>query len=131
LTRPVAIYGTPATSSQAALAVGFRVEEPTTGFYRFRMVRGGHPVGIHIWFGPPHDPDTGEEMDRGHRWQATMNNKLIDLDRVWPNCGREPITQAEHDHLCALQAWAIKNAPDAPQADPRRPIDLLTAPMPL
>jgi hypothetical protein len=131
LSRPAIRYGDLAVNHRAAPAVGFRVEEPTAGFYRYRMVKGGHPVGVRIWFGPPLDPVTGEELDRGHRWQATVNRVLTDLDRVWPGCGREPIDRAEHDHLCALQAWAIENAPDAPQADPRRPINMMTAPLPL
>lgn len=102
---------------------------PTAGYYRMRLVRGGIFVAVRIWHGPPHDPVTGDEMDRGWRWQATCNGKYIDLDRVWPKCGWEPIDEAEHDYLSRLQSWATKHAPSSPQADPTRRIDLLSAPI--
>jgi hypothetical protein len=128
MTRQPLIYNE--VRAPADQAPGFSVEVPTAGLYRFRLVRGGHPVGIRIWHGPPRDPLTGEELDRGHRWQATANGEPIDLDRVWPRCGREPITQAEHDYLCVIQNWARENAPDSPAADPRKKIDLITSPLP-
>lgn len=110
---------------------GFDPDKPVAGFYRGRLVRGGHPVGIRIWYGPPLDPDTGEELDRGWRWQATANGRYIDLERVWPKCADEPITEAEHDHLTRVQAWGEAHAPDSPQANPDRPVDLLRAPIEL
>lgn len=103
---------------------------PAAGFYRMHMVRGGHPVGIHIWFGQPLDPVTRQPLDRSLRWQATANGRDIDLERVWPQCLRDPIDRAEHDYLASLQDWAERNAPDSPQADSRRRIDPLTAPTP-
>jgi hypothetical protein len=116
-----------------APAAGFSVEIPTAGHYRFRLVRGGHPVAIRVWFGPPLDPVTGEELDRSHRWQASCNGAPIDLARVWPFCAREPIDEREAAYLSGLQAWAQENAPLAPQADPTRKIDLLdpSTPIPL
>lgn len=110
---------------------GYDVTQPTAGYYRMSLVSGGHAVGICIWYGAPLDPLTGEEIDRGHRWQATANRVPIDLDRVWPACGRSPVDQAEHDYLCSVQRWAAENAPDSAMADPRRRIDLLSTPLPL
>lgn len=110
---------------------GFDADVPTAGFYRFRLRRGAVPVGIRIWFGAPLDPVTGEEMDRSHRWQAHCNGSYIDLARVWPGCADEPIDEREYRHLCRLQEWGEQHAPDSPQADPTRPVDLLTAPIPL
>lgn len=115
----------------SAHAVGaYDASTPTVGYYRFKMTAGGHPVGVEILFGPPRDPVTGEVLDRGWRWQARVNGADVDLDRVWPGCGREPITKAEHDYFASVQAWAVENAPMSPQADPKRKIDLLTAPLP-
>ena len=54
-------------------APGYSVETPQAGWYAFRLVAGGHKVAVRIWFGAPHDPVTGEEMDRHWRWQATAN----------------------------------------------------------
>jgi hypothetical protein len=102
--------------------------EPVAGFYRTKIVSGGCDVGIKIWHGAPLDPDTGDEMDRGHRWQAHCNGSDIDLDRVWPNCGGDPIDQTEYVYLCDVQRWGEQNAPLSPQANPHQPVNLLTAP---
>ena len=47
-------------------------DTPIPGFYRMRLRSGGQPVGVRVWFGPPADPVTGEELDRSWRWQATV-----------------------------------------------------------
>lgn len=109
---------------------GVSVEVPVEGLYAMKLRRDGVRVGIRIWHGPPNDPVTGEEMDRSHRWQASANGRYIDFDRVWPVCTKEPIDQAEYDHLVTLQRWAEDHAPDSAFADPRRPIDLIHCPLP-
>lgn len=109
---------------------GPRIDQPIAGYYRMTLRKGGHPVGIRIWHGQPLDPVTGEPMDRSLRWQATANNRPVDLDRVWPQCLRNPINRAEHDYLAAKQDWAERAAPETAIADPRRRVDLLTAPAP-
>lgn len=106
-------------------------DSPVAGYYRMRLVCGGCLVGIRIWFGPPRDPETGELLDRGWRWQATANGREIGLDRVWPVCAKDPISYAEHAYLTRLQEWGEENAPDSPQANPHRRADLLSAPIPL
>lgn len=110
---------------------GFDPDQPFEGHFRMRLVSGGVPVGIRIWYGPPHDPVTGEELDRSWRWQATANDKPIDLERVWPRCAGDPIGEVEHAYLVAQQRWGERHAPDSPQADPTRKVDLLSAPIPL
>ena len=118
-----------AAGSDFKPASGIRVDVPTAGYYRHRMVKGGHPVGVRIWHGPPLDPITREELDRSWRWQATVNNKDIDIDRVWPRVAGSPIDQAEHDHLAAMNSWAAEHAPEHSAADPMKPVDLLNAPI--
>ena len=108
---------------------GFDPDVPVAGFYRHRLVSGGMYVGIRIWFGPPKDPVTGEELDRSPRWQAEANGAYIDLERVWPRCARDPIDQATHDHLMGLQAWAMENAPASAVANPRKRLDPLQTPL--
>lgn len=105
-------------------------DQPIEGYYRMKLRRGAHPVGVRVWYGAPLDPVTREELDRGHRWQATINNRDIDLDRVWPLCAGARIDRAEHDYLAGLQDWAEDNAPESPQANPFKKIDPLTAPLP-
>ncbi len=112
-------------------SVGYSVSEPTAGYFRLRLVAGGPKVGVRLFYGPPLDPVTGEELDRSWRWQAECNGKPIDLDRCWPQAGREPIDEAEYQYLTDMARWAERNCPDAPAAQPHRKIDLLSAPLPL
>jgi hypothetical protein len=111
------------------LQMTYSVVQPTAGYYRISLVRGGVKVGIRIWHGPPKDPVTGEELDRSWRWQAEANGVAIDLDRVWPAAGRDPIDAAEYQYLTDHARWAERNCPDAPAANPHRKIDLLAAPL--
>lgn len=103
--------------------------EPTDGFYRTKLRSGGVHVGIRIWFGEPLEPWTREPMQRGHRWNAECNGKFIEFDRVWPICAGDPIDADEYEYLSSLQAWGEQNAPRGPQANPNKPVDLLTAPI--
>ncbi len=107
----------------------YSAETPTAGYYRSKLVKGGVAVGVRIWFGPPLDPVTGEEMDRSHRWQAQVNGECVDIDRVWPFGIGERIDQREYDYLRRLAEWAAGELPDSPLANPRKPVDLLTAPL--
>jgi len=108
---------------------GFNPDQPKPGYYRMRLRSGGAFVGVRIWFGAPLDPVTGEEMDRSHRFQALINGTYAEMDRVWPKCAGDPITEAEYQHLCATQKWAQQHAPESALADPRRKFDPLTSPM--
>jgi len=100
-------------------------ETPVAGFFRTRLRSGGVYVGVKVFYGPPLDPVTGEELDRSHRWQALVNDRPIDFDRVWPKCAGDPVTAQEYAYLTSLQGWAEENAPDSAIADPHRKIDLL------
>lgn len=121
MTRAALNYGA-RTAPERSFA-GFDADTPVAGYYRTRLRSGAVFVGIRIWFGPPLDPDTGEEMDRSLRWQAHVNGRYIDLDRVWPKCADEPISASEYAFLSAQQRWGEEHAPDAPQADPTRRVD--------
>lgn len=105
-------------------------EEPRAGFYKKRVVKDGVYVGIRIWFGQPLDPDTGEVMDRSLRWQATLDGQLVDLESVWPWCGRDPIGRSEYERLLQLRQRSAPDDQSDPFANPRQPINLLTAPLP-
>lgn len=108
---------------------GLNPDEPVEGYYRI-WPAGGLASGIRIWFGPPLDPVTGEELDRSWRWQAHENGRYVELERVWPKAGKDPIDKAEYDYLTARVEHARKAAPQSPAANPRRKVDLLTAPLP-
>ncbi len=56
-------------------------------------------LGVRIWYGPPFDPDTGDELDRSHRWMAIQDGYEIDPFEVWPWCCHRPITTERYCEL--------------------------------
>lgn len=110
---------------------GLDVERPVAGYYRFRLRSGGVRGGVKLWYGPPHDPVTGEELDRSWRWQAEFEGEPIEFDRVWPQCAGDPITETEYRRLCARKSWAEQHAPNSAYADRSRRIDPLSPDTPL
>lgn len=104
------------------------ITEPVAGYYRRRLVKGGVWMPVKLWFGPPLDPETGEELDRSWRWQAMDGDKLVagdaEIQDVWTRCCREPINATEYFYLVADRAWCRENAPHLPEASPHKPIDL-------
>lgn len=107
------------------------VSEPVAGFYRCRLGANTVTGGVRLWFGPPHDPVTGDEMDRSWRWQALWNGDPVDFDRVWPRCAGDPISEAEYQRYVARQVWARENAPASAYAERGRAIDRLSRKTPL
>lgn len=112
---------------------GVDVSAPVAGFYRCRLRSGGVIGGVRLWFGPPHDPVTGEELDRSHRWQAEFDGEPVNFDQVWPACAASPISESNYRALVARREWARRNAPGSAHADPRKRYDPLddSTPLPL
>lgn len=110
---------------------GFDADTPVEGFYAFSLRSGAVKVGVRIWHGPPADPHTGEPMDRSWRWQATANGEQIDLERVWPQCARSPISEADYQLMVNRQAWAKEYAPRSAFASPTKKYDPLDSANPL
>lgn len=104
----------------------YHVDTPTAGHYAMRLVRNGPLVPVRIWFGPPHDPVTGEELDRSPRYQAQIAGKEADIDRVWPWCAKNPIAENEYRYMLDVSQWATEHAPREPEAKPREPVDVTT-----
>lgn len=107
-----------------------RVDIPEAGCYRTKLVRNGPWCGVRIWHGAPADPESGELLDRSHRWQAEINGNPCDVDQVWPYVAGRPITEAEYRYLVALSKHAKAWDPALPEAKPTQPINPLTAPVP-
>lgn len=127
MSRTARTYGDRTAFAPVAGAVD--VSEPVAGYYRFRL-RSGSPYGVvYIWHGPPHDPVTGEELDRGWRWQANFNGEPMDFDRAWPGCAGSPVTLADYRRAIALKGWAQEHAPESAYADPSKRHDPLTSPV--
>lgn len=110
---------------------GHDVSVPVAGFYRGRLRSGAVIGGIRIWYGPPHDPVTGEEMDRSWRWQAEFDGDPCEFDAVWPVCAGSPISEQAYREFCARRRWARDNAPNSAFAEPKRRYDPLSSNEPL
>ena len=104
------------------------VSRPVAGFFRHKLRSGGVVGAVRIWFGAPHDPVTGEEMDRSHRWQAEFLGEYVEFDDVWPACAGDAneITESECRTLIARKEWAKTNAPASAYANPKRRYDPLS-----
>lgn len=113
-----------------------RDDTPEAGWYRMKLVRNGPWCGVRIWHGAPPDPDNpGELLDRSHRWQASINDPgshlwNCSIERVWPWCAGNSISEAEYNYLLALSKHAKEHAPEMAEADPSKPINPLTVPVP-
>jgi hypothetical protein len=127
MSRSGALYN---TRGAARTFEGFDPSVPIAGYYRFRMHGGAVWGVVRIWHGPPHDPVTGEELDRSWRWQAEFNGEAIDVERVWPVCAKQPTDEQHYRRSIARQSWAQEHAPDSSYADPRARHDPLSAPLP-
>src|ERR1700743_375852 len=97
---------------------------PEAGYYKRKFGKGGVWIPVRWWLGPPHDPLTGEVMDRSPRWQATVNGKQADPYETWISCAGHPITEAEYNYMMGVAKWAAEHAPDAPEAKPGEKVDL-------
>ena len=107
----------------------FNLGAPVAGFYKRRFVRNGPWVPVEIWYGPPADPETGELLDRSLRWQAVEGDDAISCGlEAWASSCSNPITPAEFDYMHAVRDWARHWSPAAPEANPRRSIDLESIP---
>jgi hypothetical protein len=110
--------------------------DPIPGLYRIRLVKGGPYVAARIEYGPPADPIDDTPLDRAPRWQCWIDGEMIGADRdphkagayrIWP---AHQISQDDYDHMLAISKWARENSPRDPAANPSRPIDLMTTPVP-
>lgn len=120
-------------------------DAPRAGTYQL-LLRGRPPQPVRILYGPPVDPVTGEQLDRGWRWQMTVNGRaaiFCDEERdddapvrqilwtdVWPRCAGDPIPYPEYAYLVGRIAHAEVHDEASPFAAPTRRIDLGQASMP-
>jgi hypothetical protein len=82
--------------------------DPVEGFYEERVTEIVNGVKVRewwlpikLWYGPPSDPVTGEELDRSWRWQALIDGHETEWYEVWPN-GR-PISQGQYEMMLASE----------------------------
>lgn len=115
---------------------------PVAGTYATKLVRGGPRVPVRIWFG--NAIIAGEEQDRAPGWFVEIDGRTdrvefgddgyrcrvpLDVERVWPHCAKDPVSEAEYRFLVSHAAWAREHQPDHPKAQPRKPVDFHTLPV--
>jgi hypothetical protein len=108
---------------------------PQPGFYLMRL-RSGAPLVPAIIYqlcpmvipqpmnvAGPHPDDWCRPLDRSPRYEARLDGKRVDIDRVWTARPLRPVSRAEFDFRSGpLRRWARENR--APEARPYRPVDL-------
>lgn len=130
MTRPDLDH-TARQSGRVAAQGGIDVTTPVAGFYLCRLVKGGIRGAVRLYYGPPLDPVTGEELDRSWRWLAEFNGEPLPFDRVWPGCAGDPISEGDYRRYVARQRWARENSPESSYAEPGRKHDPLSPNTPL
>jgi hypothetical protein len=108
-----------------------RIDRPEPGFWMMRLVKGGPEVPAAILrVQTTHEPgEPSNQMDRSPFLVALINGEPVDLATVWERRGR-PVTRAEYEFQLADGDWHRAYAPDHPKANPTKPIDTLTVPLP-
>lgn len=106
-------------------------------YVKKRLVKNGPYVGIRICRDYMTDPVTGEKLiERGERWLVEVNAEGVCWTEVIetfdPISGNPvmwgasvPIDEAEYRYFCEAAKWAAKYDPNAPEANPSKPIDFL------
>ncbi len=108
-----------------------RIDRPEPGAWMIKLVRHGPEVAARIFVAHTlHEPgDPSNVMDRSPFLAAEIAGEPVDLYRVWETKGRA-ITGAEYRFQLADAAWARAHSPATPKANPRAPIDHMSAPVP-
>lgn len=104
-------------------------DDPQCGFFKRRLRRGGVLVPARIWLYSPIDIGTGELVD-DEVLQCEVDGQYANPVEQWSYLCGNPITEQEFNYLMALRQHAQVHEPDLPHADPRKPVDWLTAPLP-
>jgi hypothetical protein len=104
-------------------------DEPQCGWYQRRLVKRGPLVPARIWLFGEIDIGTGELVDQ-EIFQCEVNGERADAFDQWSYLAANPIPESVFHYLTALAAYVRDHQPSHPLANPRQPIDLLTAPLP-
>ncbi len=124
----------------AAVPAGRVLIRPEPGFYVMRLRSGAPLVAAVIYqlcpmvipqpttIAGPHPDEWCRPLDRPPRYEARVDGKRVDLDRVWTARSLRPIRRTEFEFRSGpLRRWARAN-PGAPEARPHSPVDLSAIP---
>jgi hypothetical protein len=113
---------------------------PQPGFYVMRL-RSGAPLVTALIYqlcpmvipqpmnvAGPHPDDWCRPLDRSPHYEARVDGKRVDIDRMWTARSLRPVSRDEFEfRIGPLRHWAREN-PSAPEAKPQRRIDLNAIP---
>lgn len=99
-------------------------DEPQCGYFETRLVKGGPFVAARIWMYQPVDEESGDLIG-DENLQCEVDGKYRDPAQAWSWLYNLPIDEARFKFLTDLRAWAEKNAPNEPFANPKKPVDWL------
>lgn len=110
------------------------LNKPEPGTYRIRKAKGGVYVPVLIYrpcactVNGPDEHFWIESCDRYSRELLALLDgwEVVPAIEVWNYC--RPIKREDYDHLVATHSWARSYAPDHPDANPKRRIDLTKMP---
>lgn len=143
---PTIHAGFPVGRAVALVPIGTRVvgathpDWPKPGFYVMRL-RSGAPLVTAIIYQlcpmvipqpmnitGPHPEDWCRALDRSPHYQARVDGKRVDIDRVWTARSLRQVSREEFEfRIGPLRRWAREN-PSTPEANPQRPVDLNAIP---
>jgi hypothetical protein len=109
--------------------MSLHISRPEPGFYRMKRVKGGVWVPVRVWrpcrctIGGEAEHEWSDACDRHPPLRALIDGHE-DADPLPLWTWLHPITEAEYWFLVEDHAWARANAPELPEADPQRPVDL-------
>ena len=92
------------------------------------MARGGVWVPAKVWMTQEIDVDGYLEEDE--KLHCMVNGRMHSAYDEWLWLAHNPISEADYNHLVSLQAWALRNDPDSPEANPHKPVDWVNTPAP-
>lgn len=104
--------------------------DPQCGWYKRRLIKGGPFVPARIFVKRFIDPETGDLLS-DEVLCCEVNGTARDPEEEWQWLWECPISKAEFDYLTALAYHASYYEPDAPEANPRKPIDWATIKPPM
>jgi len=117
------------TEGPGPYSIPLIAEFPQQGYYKSRLVKRGPLVPVRIWSCQLVDIETGDLM-ADEEFMATAGGKSQDPYQIWSYCCDKPISEADYWHMVRDAAWCREHAPDDPAANPRQPVNMLTAPIP-
>jgi hypothetical protein len=113
---------------------------PVPGFYVMRLRSGAPLVPALIYqlcpmvipqpttFAGPHPDEWCRPLDRSRRYEARIDGRRVEIDRVWTARSLRRVNHAEFEFRRGpLRRWA-RQYPSAPEARPDRSVDLNAIP---